>query len=169
MDEILQNFSVDLPGLIAQVVNFLIVFAVLWFFAMKPLKKIMDDRTNKIEKSLKDADKIGEELKATEEKKAEELKKAKQEALAIIEAANKTAEKNKQELVVAAETEVGKVKDRAKVEIQGAKETMLKEAQTELADLVVAAVKKVVDKDLSDDDNKILIAKTIKEVQDENK
>jgi F0F1-type ATP synthase membrane subunit b/b' len=53
MDSIISTFHVDLKLLIAQVINFGIIFFVLYKFAFKPIAKIMQERTNTIEKKLK--------------------------------------------------------------------------------------------------------------------
>lgn len=165
MDSIIETFHIDWKLLIAQVVNFAIVAAVLWYFAVKPIMKIMQDRTDKIEKSLKDAAQIEENLKNTEETKKAEIVKAKQEAQAILEEANKIAVKNKDELLNVAKTEMEKVKIRAKEEIQEAKRQMLKEIKSETAGLVVNALEKIITHDLSEDDRKKLLDRTIKEIK----
>ena len=62
MEELIQTFHIDWKLLIAQLINFAIVLFVLWKFAIKPLSKTMDKRTNDIEKSIDDAKKIEENL-----------------------------------------------------------------------------------------------------------
>lgn len=165
MDSIIETFHIDWRLLIAQIVNFAIVAVVLWYFAVKPILKIMQNRTETIEKSFKDAARIEENLKNTEEIKKAEIIKAKQEAQAIFEAANKTANKNKEELLNLAKTEVDKIKIRAKEEIQEAKKQMLKEIKSESAGLVVSALEKIISHDLSEADKKKLLDKTIKEIK----
>lgn len=165
MDSIIETFEIDWKLLIAQVVNFAIVAGVLWFFAVKPIMKIMQERTDKIEKSLKDAAQIEENLKNTEETKKAEIVKAKQEAQVILETANKTASKNKEELLNLAKSEVEKVKIQAKEEIQDAKKQMLKEIKSETAGLVVAALEKIISHDLSAVDKQKMLDKTIKELK----
>ena len=55
MDSLITTFHIDWKIIIAQVINFLIVFLVLYFFAIKPLKKMMAERADKISKGLTDA------------------------------------------------------------------------------------------------------------------
>ena len=50
MDTIIESFHVDFKLLIAQAINFLIVFLVLYYFVFKPLLKVMKERSEKIEK-----------------------------------------------------------------------------------------------------------------------
>jgi F-type H+-transporting ATPase subunit b len=165
MDSIIETFHIDWKLMIAQIVNFIIVAAVLWYFAVKPIMKIMRERTEKIEKGLQDAAKIEENLKNTEETKKAEIVKAKQEAQAILEEANKTATKNKDELLDIAKKEVEKVKIRAKEEIQDAKKQMLKEIKAETAGLIVTAVEKIISQDLPESERKKMLDKTINELK----
>ena len=56
MDTLLGTFHIDWRLLVAQIINFAIVFAVLYRFVVKPLQKVMLERTAKIEQGLKDAE-----------------------------------------------------------------------------------------------------------------
>ena len=152
--------------MIAQVINFAIVLVALWYLAAKPLLKMMDARTKKVAKSLKDAEKIEADLKATEERKKAEIVKAKKEAQQIMEKANQTAEKNKQEIIAVAQSEVNDLQAKTKGEIEEAKQQMLTEVKVEVADLVVATTKKVIGKELNSAEQKELIQKTIKEAKE---
>ena len=55
MDSIISTFHIDWKIIIAQAVNFAIVLAVLYFFALKPLNKLMAERAEKIAKRVNDA------------------------------------------------------------------------------------------------------------------
>ena len=77
MDELIKTFYIDWKLLIAQLVNFGIVLWVLYKFAIKPLSKTMDARTEEIEKSLEDAKKIEASLAQTETERQDKLDAAK--------------------------------------------------------------------------------------------
>lgn len=75
MESIISTFHVDWKIIIAQMVNFGIVFAVLYFYALKPLSKLMKERSEKIATGVNDAKKSNELLqKATEEYKENTIK-----------------------------------------------------------------------------------------------
>ena len=68
MESIISTFHIDWKIIIAQAVNFGVVFVVLYVYALKPLGKLMKERGEKIEAGLNDAKKSNELLhKATEE------------------------------------------------------------------------------------------------------
>ena len=48
MDSIISTFHIDWKIIIAQAINFGVVFIVLYIFALKPLSKLMNERAEKI-------------------------------------------------------------------------------------------------------------------------
>ncbi len=143
MDELIKTFHIDWKLLVAQIVNFAIVFWVLYKFALKPLMKTMDKRSKDIEKSLEDAKKIESNLLMSDQEREEKIKIAKKEASAIIESARGQGQKQAEEMVEKAKEEVKTVITDAKSQINNEKQIMLKEVKQEVGDLVVKTTKKV--------------------------
>jgi F0F1-type ATP synthase membrane subunit b/b' len=83
MESIISTFHIDWKIIIAQAVNFGVVFVVLYIFALKPLSKLMAERSEKIGKGLTDAKTNEELLKQTSAKYDEMLANAKKEATNI--------------------------------------------------------------------------------------
>ena len=54
--EIIKNFGIDPLLLIAQIVNFLIIFYILKRFALKPILDILKKRENTIKEGLREAE-----------------------------------------------------------------------------------------------------------------
>lgn len=162
MDSLISTFHVDIKLLVAQLVNFAIVFAVLYFFAFKPLVKVMAERTEKIDKSLKDADAIEKRLALTEKERDEIIVAAKKQANLIIEEADKRGEERKGELVVKAKEEIGQIINAEKAKLVSEKAETLKEIKKEVADLVVMTVEKLLDEKMTGDKDKALIKKLVR-------
>ena len=55
MDSIISTFHIDWKIIIAQAINFGIVFFILYVYALKPLSKLMEERGEKINQGIKDA------------------------------------------------------------------------------------------------------------------
>lgn len=146
MDSLISTFNIDVKLLIAQAVNFAIVFAVLYYFALRPLISVMRERTAKIEKSLADAKDIETKLARTEADYAGELARAKKEANDIIVKAQEQAEIKRQEMLARAKEDIGAIINEEKSKIQQEKARTLKELKTEVAGLVVAAAEKLLGK-----------------------
>ena len=162
MDSLIETFHIDVKLLIAQVINFAIVFGVIYFFALKPLMKVMGDRTEKIEKSLDDAKKIEENLSRTEEDYGKELAKAKKEANDVLAKAGADAEKKRQEMLVNAKEEIGNIINQEKEKMQQEKAKNIKEIKREVADLVTASLEKILDEKIDGKKDQELIKKIIK-------
>jgi len=157
MDSLISTFHIDLNLFIAQLVNFAIVFSVLYFFAFKPLVKVMSERTDKIDKSLKDADEIEKRLSLTEIEQTEIINAAKKQANLIVEEADKRGEERRTILLNKAKEEMGEIMNAGRAKMDIDKAETLKEIKAEVAELVVLTVSKLLDEKMdSDKDQKII-------------
>src|SRR3989344_3734981 len=102
--EILKNFGVQPVLLVAQIVNFLIILFILRKFFFGPITKVLEDRRQKIEEGLKNAETIERKLEETEEKTAKILEDAANQAKQVIDG----AKSHSQEIVNEAQKEAAK-------------------------------------------------------------
>ncbi len=165
MESLIQTFHLDIKLIIAQLVNFAIVAVVLWYFALKPLIKVMQERTKTIEKSLNDAKKIEDRLVKTEAEKRQILEATRKEAANILEEANKKAEDNRKESVSKAKEEIEKLVEKGKYQLVADREKMLSDVKAQVADLVVDATKKVLGEALTKDVDKKVVEDAIKKIR----
>lgn len=140
----MEALGVDFKLLVAQAVNFLVVFVVLKKFLYKPILKYLDDRKKRIRESLENTQKIEERLEKIEKEQAEILnraryqgqkekeeikKRAEQEKEAIIKKARETAQKELEKgLALLKEEESASL---AKVK-SAVSDTLLKQVETRL-------------------------------------
>ncbi len=150
---------------VAQLINFSVIAFVLWKWAWKPLVKLMDERSAKIEKSLDDAKRIDEELKKTHEKREQILLESKREAKSILEIATKNADALRAEMTAKARSETEKIVADAKLAIAQEKEKMLTEVKAHVADLVIMASEKVLQEKIDSKKDKELVEMTIRELK----
>lgn len=163
--ELLQKLGIDWRLLIAQLVNFLILAILLYKLLYKPILGILENRKEKIEKGLKDAEKLGEELERTKELQVREVNKAKIEARGIIENAQKLAEMSGQEIKGKTKREVEKLITAARTQILDEKEKMMAEARKEIASLVLNISEKVFRKMVDTKMNQKLIEESIRDIK----
>lgn len=162
MDSLIETFHIDWHLLLAQIVNFAIVFAVLYWFAFKPLGKVMAERTAKIEKGLNDAKQIEEKLAEAKMEFDKAMAEAKKQANLVLEKAAVDADARKQEMIARAKEEIGQIINREKQAMQAEKAATLKEIKKEVADLVIAAVEKVLGEKIDAKKDGEMIKKMIK-------
>jgi F-type H+-transporting ATPase subunit b len=164
MDELIKTFHIDIKLIIAQAVNFGIVMFVLWKFAYKPILKTLNDRSSKIEKGLKDAEKAGKKLAETEEKEKEVLTNARKEAQTILAKAEDSAKRSREEMESVAKEQADRIIIIAKAQIESEKQKMFKELKAEIGDLVVSATEKIIGEKLNKEKDKDLIEKSITQI-----
>ncbi len=162
MDTLIETFHIDIKLLIAQAVNFVIVFGVLYYFILKPLLSNMEERSRKIAESLENADKIEEKLQQTDVESKEIVARAKKEAAIIVEEAAVKAENKKKEMIEKAKEEIGEIINKEKEKIRIEKDKTLKEIKKEVAGLVAVAAEKLLDESVDARKDEEIIRKTIK-------
>ncbi len=162
MESLISTFHIDLGLFIAQLVNFAIVFSVLYFFAFKPLVKIMAERTERIDKSLKEADEIEKKLSLTEKDREEIISLAKKQANAIVEEANKKGEEKRNEALAKAKEEIGQVINAEKEKLNRDKAETLKEIKKEVAGLVALTVEKLLNDKMTNAKDAEVVKKMLK-------
>jgi F-type H+-transporting ATPase subunit b len=161
MDSFITTFHIDFKILVSQVVNFGIIFAVLYFFALKPLKKIMAERTGIIEKGIADAKENAELVANTQKEYEATIAKAKSEAHEIFQNGKADAEVRKAEMIRMAQDEVNRMVDQGKKNLEAEKVKMVDEAKKEIVSLVVSATEKL----LADQTDNSTTEKTIKNIK----
>lgn len=161
MDSFISTFHIDWKIIIAQAINFIIVFLVLYFLAIKPLKKIMSERTNTIEKGLKDAKENALIMEKSKQEYETIIANAKKEAHQVFQDGKKEAEIKKAEMLAEAKTSVDNMIASGKKTLEAEKVKMVDEAKTEIVSLVVKATEKL----LGDTDSKF-DTKLIKKIND---
>jgi F-type H+-transporting ATPase subunit b len=162
MDGLISTFHIDVKLIIAQVVNFVIVLAVLYKFAYKPILKALNDRTQKIEKGLQDAETAGKKVVEMENREKEVIAEARKEAQKIIKAGEEAGNKNKQEILAGAKEQSEKIMKDAERKIEEERKKMMAEIKSEVAELVISATGKIIDEKLDAHKDKELIEKAIR-------
>jgi F-type H+-transporting ATPase subunit b len=160
MESIISTFHIDWKIIIAQAINFGVVFVVLYIFALKPLSKLMAERSEKISKGIDDAKINAAMLEKTEDEYEAALEKAKKEANNIFENGKKEALAKKALMLEEAKQEVAKVIENGKKMLEGEKVKMVGEAKQEIVTLAVKIAEKLLGEKVGESFNE----KTLKEL-----
>ena len=144
--------------LIAQILNFLVLLAILAKFAYKPLLKAMDDRRNRIINDLDSAEQTRLDAEALKEQYAEQLAGARQEATEIVNKANQIAQNLHDELVEQARVEQEALMANAKERIEQEKQQALLDIRSEVIKLSTLIAGKIVNQKLNSDKDQKLVA-----------
>ena len=150
--------------LIAQILNFLVLLAILAKFAYKPLLKAMDDRRNRIINDLDSAEQTRLDAEALKEQYAEQLAGARQEATEIVNKANQIAQNLHDELVEQARVEQEALMANAKERIEQEKQQALLDIRSEVIKLSTLIASKIVNQKLNSENDQKLVANVADEV-----
>lgn len=99
MGELLYNFGVDWKLLIAQAINFFVLFAVLYKFAYKPILEVFRTRRESIAQGLQDAEEASQRLTQADRIGEEKITAARSEALGIVNQAEAIGKTRKDEII----------------------------------------------------------------------
>jgi F-type H+-transporting ATPase subunit b len=143
MDSIIETFHIDWKIIIAQAVNFGIVFVVLYIAALKPLNKLMKERSERISQGINDAKTNKELLGKTEAEYEAALQKARAEANVIFQEGKKEAQVKREEMLEDARGEVARMIEAGKKDLETEKVKMVEEAKKEIVTLTMKATEKV--------------------------
>jgi F-type H+-transporting ATPase subunit b len=165
MEELLHKLGINWKLLIAQAVNFAIVLIVLYRFVYKPVLKMLKQRKEKIKKSLKDAERVEENLKKSKIERENQIALGRKEAEKIIAQAKKKSEEIKNEKVEEAKKEEEAIIKTAKQRIRAERQNMIDEAKLEIGELVLLASKKVTKDSIDEQTHKKLINEAIDELK----
>jgi F-type H+-transporting ATPase subunit b len=154
------------PGLfIWTIVTFLVLLALLARFAWRPLLEALEKRQESIRKSLDDARKAKEELERLQQESAQIIREARVEADAIIVRSRADAERLREEIRQKAREESEGIVRNAERQIQLETTRALQQIRHEAVDLSVMIASKIIQRNLSKEDNERLIDEALKQVE----
>ncbi len=143
MESIISTFHIDWKIIIAQIINFGIVFIVLYIYALKPLSKLMAERSEKISKGIKDAKENNIILEKTQKECDLILANARKEAVKIFEENKKEANSKREKMLSDAKLEVEKLVADGKQVLETEKIKIVKDAKKEIINLVILSTEKL--------------------------
>lgn len=143
MDALIGTFHIDWKSMVAQAINFGIVFFLLYRFALRPLMKVLDERNQQIDTGLNDAEKYRLLLEETKSTYENELARARQESQNLMVEMKESVDMKKQELMKKTEEEVELFLLEGRKSLQFEKEKIIKDAEKSIVDLVKKSLEKV--------------------------
>jgi len=145
MNELITTFHIDWKLMIAQLINFGLVFAALYFIAAKPLSKLIKDRTKEITDGLDNAKKAENEVKNANLKKEEIVKEAKINAKQIVASSQADGKEIIKEAKNKADLEKEEIIKQAKLDAEKEKKGADEQVRKDAAELIASGVQKIVE------------------------
>lgn len=150
-------FQVNLFWVIVSALNFIVFFALIWTFAFKPVSRMLDERRERIEQGLKDAEQARRDRENAEAERVATLGEARKEANDILARAQRLAQETRDADIAATREELERMRQRAASEIDAEKQRAIAELRGEVADLALAAASRVVGESMTDERQRRLV------------
>ena len=151
---------------IVTLVTFVILIILLKKFAWGPLKEVMDKRERDINKDIDDAEQAKINAQKLEEENRKTLKETQDEVQKILDDAKIQARKQHEEIIHEANEKANGMIETAQSEINSQKERAISDINNQVSELSVLIASKVLRKEISEQDQKELVEKYLKEAGD---
>jgi F-type H+-transporting ATPase subunit b len=149
VQRIVEDFGLDTPFFLGQMINFLIVAALLYYLAFRPILRTVGERQKKIDDGLRYTEEMKAKLADAEKSHEETLRKASMEAQEILKEAKAQANQLIETKTEEARTKAEDIIRRGEEALEAERRKMLEETKGEVARLVVETTRKVLDRELS--------------------
>lgn len=153
--------------LVAQIINFLILVAILAKVAYKPILTALEERRLRIEKSLEEAERERVLANTMKAESQDQIVAARIQARAIIDEATALGEKSKENIIEKAREENARLLRETQEEIERNYQQAMSKLRDEVAVIAVAAAEKIIEKNLDAETNTRLVRNFINDFSKE--
>ena len=164
----LDIISVNLWQILISLANLLVMLFIVKKFLFKPVMKMMQARQDQVDKIYDDAN---EDRSAAADMKQEyenRLAAAREEADGLVRNAVATAQRRGDAIVAEASSQASHLKQKAEEEIALEKKQMLMNVRSEISDMAVSIVSKVVEREIQKEDHENFMDEFIRNVGEES-
>src|SRR3989338_814986 len=159
--ELLRSFGIEGKVLLWQIINFGLLFAVLWYFLYKPIKKIMAERESKISDSLNKATQLEEKSKKLEDELKVKMAEQRKELEEMHTKALAQQDKVRKDMKALAEEEARKIVEEARSIIAQEKQNMFVALESEVKQLAATLATKILEKEVDEKSQKKLMEEAL--------
>jgi F-type H+-transporting ATPase subunit b len=154
------------PGLfIWTIATFLVLLVLLAKFAWQPILQALESRQEMIRKSLDDAEQAKRDLEQVQQESAKIVAQARVEAEAIVANSRADGTKLREDLRQKARVEAGAIVENAEQKIHQERDRALSQIRQEAVDVSLMIASKLIQRNLSREDNEALIEDALKQIQ----
>ncbi|GHT37972.1 ATP synthase subunit b [Endomicrobiia bacterium] len=164
---IIQRFGLEAKLFLFQLINFLVIVFVLKKFLYTPLKRILDERKNKIDQSLRDAESAKIALENAGEEKKKILLEAKSSADKLAASAKISIDEAKEKAVAEAKQRSEQILDDAKYKAVEEFENMNKQIGKMSLDISGKVISKVLSDLFTDDEKQKLMTRALEKIDEQ--
>ena len=146
----MEALGVNVPGLVAQLVNFLLLLYLLRRFAFPLIMRMFDERAARIREGLERAEAMRREGEQTRADVEGQLAEARRESQNIVAQAAQVGERLQEEAREEARRQTEQILGRARAQIQAERDQAVAELRAQFAGLAVAAAERIIRRSLDE-------------------
>lgn len=143
MEQIINSFGIDPKIFLAEIVNFLIVLGILYYFVFRKISVLLEERSKTIEEGVANAEQAEVTLAQAEEEKRSILHRAGEEATAEIKAAVETGKQREANIVGEANQRADEILKNAQNKGESLKEKLIDSSKEDIARMIVLGAEQV--------------------------
>lgn len=159
----LETLGIHFPTLLIYLVNFLVVLALLFAFAYKPILRMMDQRAERIRESLEASERAQAEAASSRDAVEEQLTEARREGQRLMDQAREAADRFRADEMERARAEAEAFVERARADIQRERDAAVEEVRANFGDLAITAAERVIRRSLDRQAHEELIVQVLEE------
>lgn len=164
MEGLFGTLGLNLPSLLIQLLNFLLLLLLLRRLLYKPVLRRLEQRSQRIRNDLDEARRLREEAERDRLEYRTQLERARDEARAVLEEANQVSERIREQALLDAEGQSARLLERAREGIARERDLAITELRREVADLAIAAASRVVRRALDTPAQRQLVREVLAEL-----
>ena len=157
--------QLPLGNMLFIIISFLVLMVILKKVAYGPLTKVLDERAAKISSDIDSAEKARQEAEKLAAQRQSELADTRQQATKVVADAKASAQQQSEALLAAASERATLINQQAQTDAEKLKEDAISNAKDDVAALSVAIASKLMQKELSLDDQQALIDAYISDLE----
>ena len=160
---VFDSLGITWESIVLHLFNLIVLTVGLYFLLFRPVKKMIKQRQEKVKKIEKENADLNDEVKKMKSSSEKVLSDAKKEAAAIHESAVKVANQKADDIVAEARERAKTLVEQTQREMDEERSKLRSDIERQIADVSVAVAEKVIEKQITPEDNKALIEKCLDE------
>lgn len=152
----MEKLGINWGLLIAQLFNVILLVWLLTRFLYQPVLKMLNERTRRIQESLRDAEQIKEQVARARQDYDAELARARQEAAGVLAQAQERAKVQEQEIVAQARQEAERIRAEAREQAMQERDQLLRDLKNQMAELVTLTASRVLGEELKSNHDRLI-------------
>jgi F-type H+-transporting ATPase subunit b len=157
------GLQINFFWIIVSAVNFVVFLGLVYVIGLKPISKMLRDRSDRIEQGLRDAEQARKDRESAEAEHQAALAEARREANDILTRAQKIAQDTREADLRATREEIERLRQSATDEIDAEKQRAMADLRSQVAALALEAAGRVVGESMTDERQHRLVEEFLRE------